>query len=193
MTALLVIVLYFPWFAASRTSFLYYMTPVAPFMAILVASAISLLAGDRLDPHPSFAGRRAGTSAADAGDALAGPAPPHAQRHLLLDLELFLIGAVGTPLLWHPLAVVARSVFWTTPRHLSPAAGLVGVAIGCALGLAALAVSCLVPSARRVWPRAGWLYVGIVAGICITLLPVVIDIGITPAHYYRLMWFPRWI
>ncbi len=27
--------LYLPWFAASRTSFLYYMTPVAPFMAIL--------------------------------------------------------------------------------------------------------------------------------------------------------------
>ena len=54
-------------------------------------------------------------------------------------------------------------------------------------------MSFFVPSARRVWPRAGWLYVGIVVGICIILLPVVIDIGITPTHYYRLMWFPRWI
>ena len=32
----IVVVLYVPWFATTRTSFLYYMTPVAPFMAILV-------------------------------------------------------------------------------------------------------------------------------------------------------------
>jgi len=62
-----------------------------------------------------------------------------------------------------------------------------------ALALAALAVSWFVPSARRVWPRAAWLYVGVVVGICIVMLPVVIDLGITPAHYYRLMWFARWI
>ena len=43
--AALVIVLYLPWFATSRTSFLYYMTPVAPFMAILVAAALCLFAG----------------------------------------------------------------------------------------------------------------------------------------------------
>jgi len=193
MTALLVIVLYFPWFAASRTSFLYYMTPVAPFMAILVASAISLLAGDRLDPRPCFAGRTADYGAAGAGSGLAGPTPPAARGHLLLDLELFLIGAIGTPLLWHPLAVVARALFWTAPRHIAPAAGGVGVTIGCALALAALTVSFFVPSVRRVWPRAGWLYVGIVVGICIVMLPVVIGLGITPVHYYRLMWFPRWI
>ena len=41
----LVVVLYVPWFAATRTSFLYYMTPVAPFMAILVAAALCVLAG----------------------------------------------------------------------------------------------------------------------------------------------------
>ena len=43
--AALVIVLYVPWFATSRTSFLYYMTPVAPFMAILLATALCLFAG----------------------------------------------------------------------------------------------------------------------------------------------------
>ncbi len=43
--AALVIVLYLPWFATSRTSFLYYMTPVAPFMAILLAAALCLFAG----------------------------------------------------------------------------------------------------------------------------------------------------
>ena len=45
--AALVAVLYFPWFLASRTSFLYYMTPVAPFLAILVAAAAAYLAGGR--------------------------------------------------------------------------------------------------------------------------------------------------
>jgi dolichyl-phosphate-mannose--protein O-mannosyl transferase len=51
--AFLVAVLYFPWFATQRTSFLYYMTPVAPFMAILVASALCTFAGSapRLPRH----------------------------------------------------------------------------------------------------------------------------------------------
>jgi dolichyl-phosphate-mannose-protein mannosyltransferase len=43
--AAVVLVLYAPWFLTSRTSFLYYMTPVAPFMAILVAAALCLFAG----------------------------------------------------------------------------------------------------------------------------------------------------
>jgi dolichyl-phosphate-mannose-protein mannosyltransferase len=46
----IVIVLYLPWFATTRTSFLYYMTPVAPFMAILVATALCLFAGGVV-PH----------------------------------------------------------------------------------------------------------------------------------------------
>ena len=48
--ALIVLVLYLPWFLTTRTSFLYYMTPVAPFMAILVAAALCLFAGGVL-PH----------------------------------------------------------------------------------------------------------------------------------------------
>lgn len=43
--AVLLVVLYVPWFLASRTSFLYYMTPVAPFIAILVATGLCLFAG----------------------------------------------------------------------------------------------------------------------------------------------------
>jgi len=45
--ALLVALLYFPWFATTRTSFLYYMTPVAPFLAILVTVGLARLAGVR--------------------------------------------------------------------------------------------------------------------------------------------------
>jgi len=43
--AALVAVLYLPWFATTRTSFLYYMTPVAPFLAILVAAGLCRFAG----------------------------------------------------------------------------------------------------------------------------------------------------
>ena len=42
---LLVVLLYLPWLGTTRTSFLYYMTPVVPFMAIALASALALLAG----------------------------------------------------------------------------------------------------------------------------------------------------
>ena len=45
MPALVVALLYFPWFSATRTSFLYYMTPVAPFMAVMVAAALQRLTG----------------------------------------------------------------------------------------------------------------------------------------------------
>lgn len=44
-TAALVAVLYLPWFATTRTSFLYYMTPVAPYLAILAAAALAWFAG----------------------------------------------------------------------------------------------------------------------------------------------------
>jgi dolichyl-phosphate-mannose-protein mannosyltransferase len=44
-TAIIVAALYFPWFAITRTSFIYYMTPVAPFLAILVAGLLLLVAG----------------------------------------------------------------------------------------------------------------------------------------------------
>ena len=41
----IIVVLYSPWFLTTRTSFLYYMTPVAPFLAILVATSLCLFAG----------------------------------------------------------------------------------------------------------------------------------------------------
>ena len=52
--AALIAVLYLPWFVTSRTSFLYYMTPVAPFMAILVAAALVSLAGGTRLPRRAW-------------------------------------------------------------------------------------------------------------------------------------------
>ena len=51
--AAIIVVLYAPWFLTTRTSFLYYMTPVAPFMAILVAGALCLFARGEL-PHRAW-------------------------------------------------------------------------------------------------------------------------------------------
>ena len=51
---LMVAVLYLPWLHASRTSFMYYMTPVAPFMALAVAMALRELSASRL-PRPPWA------------------------------------------------------------------------------------------------------------------------------------------
>ena len=49
--AALIALLYLPWFATTRTSFLYYMTPVAPFLAILVAAALLHIAGSAEMPR----------------------------------------------------------------------------------------------------------------------------------------------
>jgi dolichyl-phosphate-mannose-protein mannosyltransferase len=45
---LIVALLYLPWLSASRTSFMYYLTPVAPFMALAVAMALRELSSARL-------------------------------------------------------------------------------------------------------------------------------------------------
>ncbi len=50
-TAGVVMLLYAPWLLTTRTSFLYYMTPVAPFLAILVAGALCLFAGGVVPPR----------------------------------------------------------------------------------------------------------------------------------------------
>ena len=62
--AAIVVVLYAPWFLTTRTSFLYYMTPVAPFMAILVAAALCLFAGGVLPRRGWFAAAAAALAAA---------------------------------------------------------------------------------------------------------------------------------
>lgn len=52
--AALVAALYMPWFLTFRTSFLYYMAPVAPFMAILVAAVLVPFAGGEWLPRRAW-------------------------------------------------------------------------------------------------------------------------------------------
>ena len=50
LPALLVALLYLPWLLTSRQAYIFYMTPVVPFLAILVAAGLSRLAGPRAAP-----------------------------------------------------------------------------------------------------------------------------------------------
>jgi dolichyl-phosphate-mannose-protein mannosyltransferase len=70
---LLVALLYLPWLATSRQAYIFYMTPVVPFLAILVASALSRIAGRRAAPcAPQALGFGGGALVAAAALGMAG-------------------------------------------------------------------------------------------------------------------------
>ncbi len=173
LTALLVVILYLPWFATTRTSFLYYMAPVAPFLAILVAA----VAADLVDGP-----RRAAAEP--------GLEPPAAQRTLLSRIAAVAIAAVATALFWYPFARAAEVLFWELPGHVSS-----GLAWAAAIaGVAAAAVGALLALAsRRLRPWVVLVLLGAMLGIAVPFLPIVLDVGIPREEFYRLMWFPRWI
>jgi dolichyl-phosphate-mannose--protein O-mannosyl transferase len=50
MAPLLVALLYLPWLLTSRQAYIFYMTPVVPFLAILVATGLCRIAGGRPSP-----------------------------------------------------------------------------------------------------------------------------------------------
>jgi dolichyl-phosphate-mannose--protein O-mannosyl transferase len=52
ITPALVAVLYLPWLLTSRQTYIYYMVPVVPFVAVLVATALSRLSGVAWAPPP---------------------------------------------------------------------------------------------------------------------------------------------
>jgi dolichyl-phosphate-mannose-protein mannosyltransferase len=178
MPALIVALLYFPWFAATRTSFLYYMAPVAPFMAVLVATALQRLTGERQRwprQRPS--------------EFLAEPAGGHQYVSVLAFVAFALAGAV----LWYDIGHGAAYLFWRLPSHASTIfAYFVSIVVG-AIGCTAVAWLVTRVRTAAVWRLLGWAFVGGVAGIGVAYLPIIIDIGISPAHYYHLMWFQSWI
>ena len=63
---LTVALLYLPWLGASRTSFMYYLTPVAPFLAIAVALVLRELSFDRMPEQRWAAACYAGAAAVTA-------------------------------------------------------------------------------------------------------------------------------
>jgi len=190
LPAVLVALLYLPWFKASRTSFLYYMTPVAPFMAIVVAQALdrwsrarSAEAEDEVDDEPSA------EDEVDAGEAF-----PADRRRIAIKVAAFVALAIATALLWYVIAHGANRVFWALPhRRLAPAAAYVAAVWGIAVVVVGLALLLFLRRLQPLRAYFAWGYIGLVVGIAIAFLPVIIDIASKPADYYHLMWFRSWI
>lgn len=105
LPAVLVAMLYLPWFAASRTSFLYYMTPVAPFLAILVAAVAAVLVG---------------VAAATTSRVL---------------VVLAAVAAVVTALAWDYIGRAAAFVFWEAPGRVSDSVALATASVAVAVAL----------------------------------------------------------
>jgi len=164
--ALLVAVLYLPWFAASRTSFLYYMTPVAPFLAILVAAtAATLMAPQAASPATS---RRTG----------------------MRRLGLATAAAVVTALAWDAVGRTAAFAFWELPGRVSDAVAWSTASVAVAAGAFLVAAALAAPRTRT---ATIVIALGCIVGICVPFLPIVMNLGIPADRYYRLIWFRSWI
>jgi dolichyl-phosphate-mannose--protein O-mannosyl transferase len=180
MPALLVAILYFPWFAATRTSFLYYMTPVAPFMAVMVAASLQRLTGQRQHwPRLRPSEEPVGDLRDEGRDYTA----------LVAFAAVFLV----TAFFWQPIGHGIAYLFWRLPERSSVPFAYIITATVLLLGAAGLAWLLARVRSVAVWRPLGWAYVGLAAGVCAAFLPIVIDLGVSPAHYYQLMWLPSWI
>jgi dolichyl-phosphate-mannose--protein O-mannosyl transferase len=173
--AIIVAVLYLPWFATTRTSFLYYMTPVAPFLAILAAAALVAFAGSARLPRRGIL-VMAVTALATA---------------VLWDP----VGRLAVRVfrqLPQPVDRLAVRVFWELPQRVIAAFGWVGVGVGIFLVLLVIIVA--VP--RRTWgwrPVVSMVLAGAIVGIAVAFLPIVLNIPISPGHWSHIMWFASWI
>jgi dolichyl-phosphate-mannose--protein O-mannosyl transferase len=172
---LLVCVLYLPWLATSRVSYIYYLTPAIPFLAIAVAAALARLAGP-----VALRGRWAALAFA-AGALLmgfaAGGTPP--VRLAALAVAVVVMTTV---------MIVARRRAAASPR--AAAARLAATAEG------AEAARQPEPAAEEAPARpmavAAWLYTGAVAGLAVAWLPFLVSYVAPFAYYARLAWFTTW-
>ncbi len=176
LAALLVVVLYLPWFATTRTSFLYYMTPVAPFLAILVAG----VAAELVD------GPRRRSDRAPTGGAV----DPPAARSLAARIAAVVAAGLVAALLWYPLGRLAALLFWELPGRLADGLAWVAAGVGVAL---AVTTALIALNSRRLRPWVVLLLLGAIVGIAVPFLPIVLDVAISKEDFYRLMWFPSWI
>jgi dolichyl-phosphate-mannose-protein mannosyltransferase len=208
---LLVAVLYFPWFLTTRTSFMYYMQPVAPLLAILVATAIAAANGAevRLPDHPPWEPAEPGAESASdealrepeetpAYGAHGGEPEPRPSRRAPVwerrwALVPFAAGLAVMTLFWYPIGQRAEAVFWSLPQTVSPALAW-GVCVSAAVLAAAAVIGIfLLPPLRDLRRQLLWAWSGAVVGWCLVFLPIVLSLPISSTHFYRLMWFGSWI
>ncbi len=160
---LLVAILYLPWLATSRQSYIYYLTPVVPFLAIMVATALARLAGPAALPGRWAAfclcrGRRAHGRGRRRHARLApGGAGGRGRR------------AGGGGVRAAAAARRRRSEACTRPGPTPPHA----------------------PPPRAA-ALAAWLYTGAVAGLAAAWLPFLVSYGVSFGYYERLAWLTTW-
>lgn len=160
LPAVLVVALYLPWLATSRTSFLYYMTPVAPFLAILLATLAAALVSSRA---------------------------PVTWRTLA---SLGVAAAAITALAWYWIGQTAAFLFWELPGRVSDGLALATAVVAVAAAIVLIAAGF---ARARTRPLLTAIVLGCIAGICVPFLPIVMNLGMDPDDFYRLIWFPSWI
>jgi dolichyl-phosphate-mannose--protein O-mannosyl transferase len=193
LPATLVALLYLPWFKTGRTSFLYYMAPVAPFMAIIVAQALerwseTSVSASAVEDYDVEDGWFADDEAGAGELLLAG------RRRLMIKTIAFAAVAIAAALLWYIVAHAVNRVFWAIPHSdLNPGAAYIAAIWGIAVATVGV---CLIVFMKRLQPLReyfAWGFVGLVTGITVAFMPVIVDIAVKPAMWYHLMWFPNWI
>jgi uncharacterized protein YacL len=101
--------------------------------------------------------------------------------------------AVIVALFWYQIGHAVAWFVWQLPNQVSPDfARLVVAVAGLVVGLLLL-ILFVWPRARGLWPYITWVYAGAVTGVCLAFLPILIDLSISTAHFYHLMWFRNWI
>jgi dolichyl-phosphate-mannose-protein mannosyltransferase len=185
----LVALLYLPWFRASRTSFLYYMAPVAPFLAIIVAQSFERWSGARSAADDDVAEGQLTDDVAGASELLLAD-----RRRLTIKISAFSFVTIATTLLWYIVAHAVNRVFWALPHdHLNPGAAYIAAGWVIAVLAVGLGLGLFLKRLRPLRAYFAWGYMGLVAGFAIAIMPLIIDIGTDPATWYHLMWFPSWI
>ena len=163
LAPLLVAILYLPWLLTTRQAYIYYMTPVVPFLAVLVATALSRLAPRPARCAPQALGFAAGALLTGAAFGLAG-----------LGEGLLGTGGAGW---WRLAALVAgaacaaAAAAWCLRERRRGGAGAAGAPARAA---------------------GAWVYVGAVAGLGLAWLPFLLGYPVAFELYRRLTWFVTW-
>ncbi len=161
--AILAAVMYLPWFATSRTSFLYYMTPIAPLLAILVAAGLAQFVRSATIERKNVILMAA---VATVTAALWYPIGAYTKWLLFFLPEHY--GTIG----------IVMSV-----------AAVLAIVAGVALVLIKKKV--VKHPSFRMW--MAMLAVGCIAGICFAFLPMVMGVPVSPQLFSHSIWFPSWI
>ncbi|HMK93566.1 MAG TPA: hypothetical protein VK576_11245, partial [Thermoleophilia bacterium] len=195
---LLVAVLYLPWLATSRQTYIYYLTPVVPFLAILVAAALARLADGTA---PSTVRSIAWFVAGAAWMALAAGGTLALRLAATAAVLAFVVVAVALERRAERSGPTATTQPADPPGHDpvpavdTPMDDLL-VVDSPAQGPAP-AVDAPAPPGRdrrsgALAASAAWLYTGAVTGLAIAWLPFLLTLPASYAYYERLTWLPTW-